>query len=222
MIIVSITTYNRPEMLLSLIKQLTEQPTKHSLVIYVYNDHSTVGYNLHDYVLNKKWTIFYQELEEHHGKEKYWKLVDKIFKSLKHWDKMEYYIHLQDDIVLCDNFIDRAVECFEKIIDPSKISLYLHDGGKRLTEPCWTSFDPVTVVWENEEFHLTQWIDMCAFIVKKNFLSVLEYKLEPIVVTNKEPSSGVGKQISKRLYKNYHLYRKPLVTHGDHKSVMHE
>ena len=207
-------------MLLDLMRQLSEQQTKHKFNIIIFDDNSEESVQnsispVHLYSINR----------ETRGKKYFWQTINDIFTFLK-FKNFDYFIQLQDDIVICDNFIDKAVESYEAIKDPKKISLYLHEGASRKEHPCWTNVHPVNVKWGNEFYSLTQWIDMCAFIVKKDFLEVLNYEIQPIPEHRwaKDPtiSSGVGQQISRRLYKDYHLYRKPLVTHGDHKSVMHE
>lgn len=225
MTVVTITTYNRPEMLLSLLKQLTEQPTKKEIRILVFDD-SPLPYGGGLWYYKKDFNLRFFNFHNHNGKRGYWNVVNKIFTTIKEFKSFDYFIQLQDDIVLCDNFIDKAIESYEAINDPKKISLYLHEGESRKDQPCWTNVYPVTVKWEGEEYSLTQWVDMCAFIVKKDFLEALNYEIQPIPESrwakDKTLSSGVGQQISRRLYKDYHLYRKPHVTHGDHKSVMHE
>ena len=218
-IYISITTYNRPEMLVRLTQQLTTQHTKHRYKILIFDDNSDI------YPYNDIPPVhMYQRVSRTRGKVRFWKTINEIFEFLR-FKNFDYFIQLQDDIVLCDNFIDKAVESYEAIKDPKKISLYLHEGESRKDQPCWTNVYPVTVEWGGSEFSITQWVDMCAFIVKNDFLEALNYEIQPISESrwakDQTLSSGVGQQISRRLYKDYHLYRKPLVIHGDHKSVMH-
>lgn len=222
MTIITITTRNRPEMLLSLLKQLAEQNTEHKFTAFIFDDNSSEDYKEVIKFCSENKNLIYSKTCNYFGKKNYWTLVNVVFSTLK-YSEFDYFIQLQDDVVLCDNFIDKAIEAYEAIKDPKKISLYLHEGESRKDQPCWTNVYPTK--FEGKEYSLTQWIDMCAFIVKKDFLEALNYEIQPIPESrwDKDPmlSSGVGQQISRRLYKDYHLYRQPLVTHGDHKSVMH-
>lgn len=203
-----INTYNRPEKLNALLDDIFKQVEAH---VTVFNDGSHLPYN-----------IPYNNVDHircnHHGKKKYWKLLQKGFYAARA-KTPDYFIWLPDDVRLTDNFFDEAVRLYEKINDPDKICLTLrHPKGR---DKNWTNFEPVNY----DEYRLIQWVDML-FIAEKKFFEALNYKMNPIEKTrwdnNPKLGSGVGEQLSKRLlsYSMYQVLSSLVITPDPEKSQM--
>lgn len=212
---VFITTYNRSEMLEDLIQQIQSQKNNLKLKIIVFDDGSDEKYQLTDQVSYFK---FFPNM----GKKKFWKIIDTSLKLMKQIDA-KYFIFLQDDVTIKENFFYDLQKKYEEIEDPKKISLsFLSDN--RIKSPNWTNYQPRV----RGEVIKTQWIEL-HFICEKKLFEALEYKMEPIKPTrwdaNPLLSSGVGWQMSLRLHnKGYGMYhtKESFVSHGDHESKMNK
>lgn len=191
---VIINTYNRPRQLNALLDDIFEQCPECNVTVL--NDGSAENYKInHD--------INFITVG-HHGKEKYWQLVNRGFQVAKNSDH-KYFIYLPDDVRLIDGFFDKAVALYESIKDQSKICLTLRRPKGR--DENWTGFKPVCFT----NVRLIQWVDML-FIAEKKFFEALYYKLNKIPrsrwANNPKLGSGVGKQISKRLLRSgYNMYQ---------------
>jgi glycosyltransferase involved in cell wall biosynthesis len=212
---VFITTYNRPYMLSNLIQQIQNQKNYSNIKIVVFDDDSDEKYHLPD-------EVSYFKFFPNMGKKKFWKVINTCFKLMKQINS-KYYVFLQDDVKIKENFFYDLQKKYEEIDDPKKISLsFLSDN--RVKSPNWTNYKPRV----RGEVIKTQWIEL-HFICEKKLFEALEYKMEPINPTrwdvNPLLSSGVGWQMSLRLHnKGYGMYhtKESFVSHGDHESKMNK
>lgn len=219
-IVILITTYKRPEKLLELLQDIKKESKEYNIEILIFEDKSSANYHKTEQFLAgnfKKYAWFYSDI--HYGKKDYWIIINALYNKLKNL-QFNYVIQLPDDIRLTENFFTNAITIFNKIYDKSKICLNILQDN-RTTKPMWT---PVAQE-DYSNIYKTGWVDMC-FIAKRKFFKALNYIIYQVPEkwgANPTRSSGVGKQISERLYKNYHLYwvKKSLVIHGNHESVMH-
>jgi hypothetical protein len=209
---VTITTYNRKEKLFNLLSDI-EKEKNYNVKVRVFDDCSNENLNLN---------CFYYRFKEHKGKNGYWEIINKAFKV----DNADYYFFLPDDVRLCENFFDRAINQFDSINDSNKICLNLLLDKSRIGKASWTGFKPVMFLCGDYYVYKTQWIDMC-FIAKKKFFSELEYKILPVGPSrwnsNNRLGSGLGDQISTRLNnKGLNIYQvvDTLVFHSNHDSKM--
>lgn len=206
---VIITTYNRPKFLTRLLKQLKQ----YDVSISVYNDGSDKVYTIPD-------DIYYHKFKVNHGKKYYWKVFNHIFQDIKKEEKHDHYLIIPDDVILSDHFFHTILSTWHSIRDAKKICL--NPLADNRTGPQWTGFKRVKkgIVYQ------TQWNDLAIFCTDR-FFRALDYKIDPIdpgkFVKGKLISSGVGHQISVKLYKKFNLYqcKQTLLHHGKHKSVMH-
>jgi hypothetical protein len=213
---VVINTYNRPEMLKKLLDNLEKEKIHFRIKILVFNDGSTVDYDLSNYDV-KQFKIFPNK-----GKKKYWELINQSFGIIK-YIKSEYFIFLPDDVTLIDDFYSKAKNLYESITDSNKICLNILTDNRVYSEN-WTSFKSV----DFGDYLKTQWNDLC-FISNKDFFEKLNYKINEIPISrwnkNENLSSGVGQQISSRLHQlGFSMYhsKKSLVNHTDHESKMNK
>lgn len=210
-----ITTHDRSEMLSNLINKLQNQKKEFKIKFIVFDDGSEEKYNLPE-------EISYFKFVPNRGKKKFWTIIDVAFKLLKKVDS-SYYIFLQDDVIIKENFFVDLQKTYDEIQDPKKISLsFLSD--ERIKTPNWTGYTPRV----HGNVIKTQWIEL-HFICEKKLLEILEYKMNPINPnrwrSNPLLSSGVGWQMSTRLHKmGFSMYhtKESFVTHGNHESKMNK
>lgn len=213
---VIITTFNRPDMLTSLLKNIELEKKHYKIKTFIFNDGSSKKYELSNF--DVKELKFYPN----RGKKKYWEIVNQTFNVIKAV-KSRYYIYLPDDVILIENFFDEFIKIYGSIKDTKKICLNVLTDS-RINKPNWTNFKPETY----GEYVKTQWNDLC-FGAPENFFKLLNYEIKPIPMSRWDKdsnlSSGVGQQISNRIYDlGFNMYhtKKSLVYHGDHNSVMNE
>ena len=211
-----ITTYNRPDMLYSLIENLLKEKGSYKIHIAIFNDGSSEKYDL------KKYDIKHIRMFPNMGKQKYYITFNSTFSYVKKINS-KYFIYLPDDVGLVSDFFNKVKDLYELIPDQNKISLSILTDD-RVKRKVWTN----TVTQDFGEYYKTQWNDLC-FISEKKFFEVLEYSINEIPKTrwddNPNLSSGVGQQISHRLDKlNFGMYHTKLsmVIHGDHESKMNK
>ena len=213
---VVITTYNRPDMLRTLLENILKEKKQYNVHIVVFDDGSDFKYDLSNY--NVKVIRMFPNM----GKQKYYITFNATFSYVKNINS-KYFIYLPDDITLVDDFFSKVKNTYESINDPRKICLSILTDD-RVKRPNWTSHKPI----DFGNYYKTQWNDLC-FISEKGFFESLNYKIEEIPKTrwekNPNISSGVGHQISVRLDKNgYGMYhtKSSMVVHGDHESKMNK
>jgi len=211
---VVITTHNRQEMLKMLLDDIFKNKN-YKIYVVVFDDASNDIYDLGDY------DVKYIKYIKNNGLKKLWKVIDDTFKFCGKINA-DYYVYLQDDLRLKENFFEESVRIFENIPDDTKISLGTLMIDSQRNQPKWTGVYPI----EYDEYYKTQWCEL-VFICKYSFFKSLEFKMLPINPSrwDKNPnlSSGVGEQISKRLYNldlnMYHVINN-LTIHGDHESKL--
>lgn len=195
-----ITTYNRPDLLGNLLEQIAQENPPNT-VIHIHNDGSTANYlsviNKFKEVLDLRY--FYHD---HYGKERYWALINKVFKNRA---KSKYYIMLPDDDILKPDFFNRVVNKWEDIDNHCKICMMPSINEERKWSNSWTGVIPKKIgkVWESG------YVDM-RFICNDLFffvVGVLGGFSKKRWEKNKLASSGVGCQISLDLHKKgYKMY----------------
>ena len=210
---VIITTYNRLVELKKLLDDIGKN-NFNNVKILIFDDGSEENYDLSEY------NVKYIKYLKNHGKTKFWKIIDQIFKSCKNI-KSDYYFFLQDDQRIPSNFFEKSIEIYESIKDPNKISLELRTDD-RISNSNWTKFDPVDM----GEYVQTQWVEL-DFVCKYNFFQKLNFEIKPIESTrwDKNPnlSTGVGYQLSLRLndcgMSMFHV-KNTLISHGESESKL--
>lgn len=207
-----ITTYEREEMLKKLLDDIFEYKN-YKILVTIFDDGSRSSYNLDGY------DVKYIKFLKNNGLKNVWNMISQTFKYCKYINS-DYFIYLQDDLRLKDNFFEECVRIFEKIDDKNKISLGTLMIESQKDQPKWTGINPIKF----DEYYLTQWCEL-VFICKYDFFNALDFKINEIDPTrwdiNPYLSCGVGEQISKRfLDKGLNMYHviDSLTTHGDHES----
>lgn len=230
-VIILITTYNRPEKLQTLLHNLQREIILNPGIncqLIIANDNSTSDYSIvNDYVMNNFTQPVLAFSDEHFGKAKYWQFINSLYRAIKdtlaHYD---YFIQLPDDVTLAENFLQKAILYFDNIPNRKKVCLNLLTDYPRVLKPMWTTKIPNQFQHNGIEYYQTGWTDLC-LISDKSYLQSIDYSIHEVPekwANNPDLSSGVGMQISKRLFakrKSMFHIKTSLVFHGDHKSVMH-
>lgn len=213
---VIITTFNREKMLKMLLDDIFKNKG-YKILVTIFDDGSSTPYDLSNY------DVKYIKYVKNNGLKNVWKVITDTFKYCKNI-KSKYYVYLQDDLRLKDNFFEESVRIFEKIPDNKKISLETLLIESQRNQTKWTNFKPV----EYDDYYKSQWVEL-VFICKYNFFEVLNYQVNEIPISrwdrNPNLSCGVGDQISNRLLKlDYNMYqvKETLTTHGDHESTFYK
>ena len=214
-------------MLIYLLKNLKQQSSMHDVSLLIVNDCSTFNYQPILKYLKSVWKNQYNyfETEINYGKKDYWQLINFAYQQLE-TSEFDYLIQLPDDVQVVDNFFDLAITSFYGITDKKKACLNILNDYSRNGKSFWTNTYLSNVSYKGIDMLVTGWVDMC-YIATKKYLDLLNYRIEPVDHKwsgNKVLSSGVGRQISKRLVADgHHIYqlKKSLVIHDDHPSVMH-
>jgi FkbM family methyltransferase len=226
-ILVLITTYNRPDLLVKLLTDIKENSEDFEIKLLICNDGSSSDYRVVLNYLRKHFlnNFHYIPSLTNGGKQNYWTLIDKLYKqALK--IKFDYAIQLPDDVSLVPGFFSRAINIYDKIEDNKKVCLDILSSPGRVGKSEWTNQEVTTHLAGNIPVYKTGWVDMC-FISDKKYFEALNYTINKVNdrwVNKLNNSSGVGKQISTRLVTSgYSLYqvKNSLVIHGSHDSVMH-
>lgn len=231
-IAVLITTFQRPDMLLALLKDILQQSREfYEITLIIAVDGRQPGYDYVYRFIRKKFGDNQHILihPTHCGKSRYWELVSMLYSQTcslysTRGIKFDYFIQLPDDVRLDNLFFSKAIDQFNAIEDPNKICLNLLNDGRQQTG--WTGVEHTKVVHKGYSFINTGWVDMC-FISTARFFDEMSWKIKEIPVSwsgNPEKSSGVGMQISRKLVnKGYTMYMvsNALVAHGMHNSQMH-
>jgi glycosyltransferase involved in cell wall biosynthesis len=225
-ILVWINTYNRPDSLRELLSDIADTQENFSVSVVVFNDHSDKSYA--DVVASAKRRLNIEifDMPERHGKKKYWKLCTYAMKTMTPaMQGYRYIVKLDDDLRLAPQFFRRCINLWSAIRDPRKVALNFrldHRENKR----GWTGTVPELESFGKWNIYLSQWVDM-DFFVENRFFKELSHRILPISESrwrnNPNLSSGVGQQISERLYKkgwNMYLTAQSLVKHDHHESLM--
>lgn len=177
-IIFCVSSYDRYDKIRGILEQIFTQKTKYSFKFILMNDGSTDDrYDDLKYLFPD---IKYMKNNIAGGKINYWKTINKIWDESKKF-KTYGIIQLDDDFILCDNFLDRLMDNFFTIKEKSNnymiITFHLYNFDKNKSIESWW-FD------EDEIF-----VDG-GMLIDTQFLKKINYKLDNIEdrVTNRTSS----------------------------------
>jgi len=204
-----IFSYNRPGKLKKIIKHLKDT-TDHDL--FVVDDGSDFDMSMFD--------VEYSQNVSNGGKMNYWKQWNIALNHCKE-STNETFIFMPDD------FMDLDVKRIEQWIaeldngKPYLVNL-INDGRLECFQPCV----PHPVQINNEGAHRVGFTD-CGFFCNWRTLQLLNWNIIEIAKwrweNNPDLSSGVGQQLSKRLFGKVSMYvpNVSFAHHGNHESKMH-
>ncbi len=207
-IIVTITTYKRPKMLARLLKQIEEQGKGYEVKVKVIDDNDPAL--------------------DHCGREGFWQLIsDALWFALG--TNYDYWFHLPDDVTLRPDFFKTGIETWDGIRRADPLAVCLNPIKiKGPWQVQWVDFEPVLKTahmgkgWNRMVWRIG-WND-CCWITDHSLGIALGWRIHETTTWGPGWSSGVGRQISQRLYNlGFSMYgvTETLLDHGDHPSVMH-
>lgn len=195
-IIIVITTFDRHKLLLNLIRELKNQSKDipHNISFMIYNDGSSEDYTEVQKELEDTNHI-YLKGEKTNGKKGYWKTINATLKAIKKkYSDWDYAIYIGDNFVIVNDFFIHLFEAWFWIQDGKKGAINIVRDHRSFSE-----------IWGSES-----WIDG-KFLIRNECLRKLNFKVHRIPrsrwIKNRSKSSGVWRQISKRLVKlGYRMY----------------
>jgi hypothetical protein len=216
-ILIWANTYNREKLLQRLIDDVCSKKNQHEVDFFIFNDHSTQDYE--EIKRHKNVKLFYTT-NEHHGKEKYWDLINDGLDYIKKYkNDYDLFIKTDDDMLLCEKFFDVCLEYWKLIYHENLFTLDIlsipKQRGKNLRGE-----NVEKIKYKDIFFYKTQWVDM-NFIFNINAFEKIDY-----VIKNCKSglrSSGVGLWLTTTFNKlGYEMLQTPvsLLIHSDHPSQM--
>jgi hypothetical protein len=200
-----IFSYERPDMLLSLLEELRDED------VIVIDDGSTYDHSEHEKLCK------YYRLK-HKGKKEFWRNWNVALKKCDYFED-DFFLFLPDDV--SDIKLDKIKQIAHELRNESYVYSYLNDG--RTT--CWGSKIKESRKIADVDSHNVGFVD-CGFFTNRKTLDQLRFEIErisPARFDNPRISSGIGQQMTKRLAKlNIPMYRadNSLAFHGNHESKM--
>lgn len=224
---ISITTYNRPEGLQNLLTFLSMQ--KHpdlEMDVLIVDDYSTEDYSsVFNDIKNSDMKIEFRVMDHNHGKENHWKIMNEVFRWYRS-QSFDYALHIQDDVEIDVDFITRIITIFQAIPHPEKACLNFLYDKERASRANWTPRKPEIIPINPHRILKTGWVDL-NFLANRSFFRFLGWKIHPVNPIrwelNPYLSSGVGKQISTRLFlkkAGMYMVTSTQAGHGSYESEM--
>jgi hypothetical protein len=210
MIRVSITTYNRNEMVTRLVDALAGP----GVDIHVYDDGSD------NPVVLPRATV--HRYDENGGRTWWYTRVGDLFTDACVDESWDYMLWIADDVYpKRDDMLEYLQAEFETLIehDPKTVCL---NPFKMKNHPCaqWTGFEPVL----RHGHYQTQWMDCGGFFARR-FAHIARQAMRRVAPRYDYPGNnlgtGVGRMISHVSHElGYHLYQVPesLLSHDNHPS----
>lgn len=229
--LVVITTCNRPGQLQTLLDQIISSldrvesvPDAGLLILEdaAEEDYAGVRLQLARFQLPCLWV----RSRERMGKRGYWRTYQAAFSYIER-SRAERILFLQDDLSLADDFFDRTIRLFSALKEEGAARpLLLNCYSSSDDEPHgrWVKF--TRRPHANLPLRRTQWFDLNGYLIDREVLGILRFRLAPIRPSRweKDPtlSSGVGQQMTIRLTRRVDIFQcfPPLIFHGRAPSVM--
>lgn len=186
-IFISICTFNRSETLKNLLTDILNQKTSVNFFISIFDDNSEENYSfINDFKGSK---LVYYKSRVNNGKQRYWVNINhqlKLFQSLG----FDYFLQMDDDFLICDNFLDLCIENIKNHTSVNK---------KTMAMRIHKDFRANKIIWGTKN-----WVDG-GTLYKRAFFENIGFKINPINekrwVFYKKLSSGVWEQLSRKMQK---------------------
>lgn len=228
-LMIVVTTYDRPasatRLLSRLRSTLRRSPLMEGAALLVLHDacgqdYSAARAQAHATAPRHLWL----DARQRFGKAGFWRMHQTAMDIARVW-RPARALYLQDDVELEPDLLERAEELWEVTAgDPLRRVLYLFSSRDDESDGRWVTFERRPV--PNTACRLTNWLDLQAFMVDRQFFELLDYRMVPIHPNrwkrSPEKSSGVGRQLTRRLFGRANVYQAwpPLVGHGTEPSKM--
>lgn len=195
-IFLSICTYDRSDILERLLTELFSQTTKYNFFVSIYDDNSTQDYS---FLSNYNDTeLHYYKSPVNNGKKLYYKNINHQLQLFKEKKTFDYFLQVDDDFWICDNFIDNCVYHITKHTKENKntLAMRIHKDHRSRRK-----------VWGTKN-----WVDG-GTMYKRKFLESVNYQIQPIPSSrwdnNENLSSGVWEQLTRKMKTQKGVARNP-------------
>lgn len=222
-LLVTVTTYRRPEDVLVLLRSLSEMlgASGAHYFVCVFNDASDADCSEAKASLKRFFgeRAAWVDASENFGKHRFWCTHQMIFFAAQAAGSA-YLLSLQDDVELVPDFFPKLWRVWSETgsVDPKRRVLYLFSSGDDEAEGRWHRFHRMEIPGIGAR--RTDWFDLQAFLIDRAGLTLLRYWMVPIAPSRwkRDPtiSSGVGQQLTQRMAGRGTTYQcnPPLVAHG--------
>jgi hypothetical protein len=226
--LVVVMTYERPDACVSLMRQLERavgrEHARARTALLVIQDAGESDYSQARALASSvASTVLWLEASEWLGKARFWQSYQLAMLVARSWLPGRT-LFLHDDVELDDDVLERADAIWEATADdPMRRVLYLYSSDKDEPDGRWVRFARREL--PEKACRLTNWVDLQAFMVDRQFFELLGYRMLPIHPNRwkRKPtmSSGVGRQLTLRLRGRGTIYQAwpPLVCHGSQPSL---
>lgn len=193
---VVVVSYERPAVLDALLHDLERCRGGHEVSVVVYDDASGSDYSAPRATLDRLGGE-YVRASENHGKRRFWSWMNRVYADQRGRPE-DVFVMLQDDVRLCDRFLDRVLNLWDRVSDPRRVTLTLMRDSRTATG-AWTGALPLDAgpVFE------VGWVDGI-FLCDPRYFEALEWSLRRVDPgrwrRDHRRSSGVGEQVSRRLF----------------------
>ena len=200
-----ISNYERYDMLMQLLNEINNINLENINVDYMIFDDCS------PYEIEKNVIVN----SNHRGKFEYWRTFNEMFNFSKK-EEYDLYVFTPNDFLNYD--FDKLINLALKLKNIKYFCNIINDGRKI----SWIKKDPYNINDIVDRIYFTD----CGFFTNRKTLETLEFKIYPVIRKKNQSnnvSSGVGKQLSERLFKlNIPILNpvKSLAYHGNHDSLM--
>ncbi len=157
------------------------------------------------------------------GKAQFWRSYQTALYVARRWQPART-LFLHDDVEFAADLLDEADAIWRATADdPLRRVLYLFSSSQDEEQGRWIEFRRRDL--PEKRCRLTNWFDLQAFMVDREFFELLGYRMVPIHPNRwkRKPttSSGVGRQFTLRLKGRATIYQAwpPLISHGAEPSI---
>jgi hypothetical protein len=226
--LVVVMTYERPDACASLMRQLERAigcgDARDRTALLLMRDAGEGDYSeARGLASSVASTVLWLEAREWLGKVRFWQSYQVAMLVARRWQP-ERTLFLHDDVEFDDDVLERADAIWQVTADdPTRRVLYLYSSDKDEPDGRWVRFARREM--PDKACRLTNWVDLQAFMVDRQFFELLNYRMLPIHPNRwkRKPatSSGVGRQLTLRLRGRGTIYQAwpPLVCHGSQPSL---
>jgi hypothetical protein len=227
-LMIALTTYNRPdscERILAALPGLLASAGRPLRVhVLVIKDAGGAEYGAVERVAGERLgdRLTWMEARAPLGKRGYWKTYQTMFLAARLLQPT-HALFLQDDLEFSAGLLRECYALFDALAqDERPRVLYLFASDDDEPEGRWIHFRRREAI---PGARLTQWLDLAGFFTDRVVLELLRFRVIPVSERRwkeKPYSSGVGEQLTRRLFGRANLYQAapPLVFHGASPSEM--
>jgi len=192
MIEIFVMTSKREKWCCTLLEDLKAQASKVKCNIRVFHDaFENESYKSVQDFCNANENFYYYRTKENMGKLNFW-IFNNLMYTFLDTLKFDYYIQIPDDVVLCENFINRSIDNVKGIIDICNFFTF------NIHKSTYMTYQRELI--NGVEYWKNNWVD-CCFVAKEKAIKGMKIKkpFRRIESKYKHRGSGVGHEFTEVL-----------------------